>query len=233
MVETIPITDRRALDVDSLFLSRHAMAQLRLGPAAQTLAVLRQAAQQNGGRTTYIGIGTVAERIVMSERQVHRHLGTLAELDCIEHRGRQLLPGSKHLRRRTVTYAIHPDVERFYTDDGFNRLPLFLLRSFTRWSERAVLAAVIGREELRWNHEAEGGEVRDTFSLAELHRQTGLSRPSVIAAKKSLFARGIILAYGDDWNATNTLTLNGDCTVNLNDNGEPIGIRPPRKARAS
>ncbi len=225
MVEQIPIPDRRALDVDSLSLSRFAMTELKLGSATQTLSVLRSAAKQNDGRTTFIGVGTIADRLVVSPRQVHRHLERLAELKCIDHLGRQLLPGSKHLRRRTVTYAIDPKVEQFYTDHGFNRLPLYLLRCFPRWADRAVLAAIINRAEISEHC----GTTRDTFSLNELRRQTGLTRQSVIAAKRYLHSQGIILAYGDDWNSTNLLTLNDDCLVTLDATGAPIGIRPPSK----
>lgn len=230
MPDAIPISDRRALDVPSLYLSRWAMAEAKLGAATQTLAVLRQTAQQNGGRTTFIGVGSIAVRIVMSERQVHRHLEALESEGVVKHHGRQLLPGSKYLRRRTVTYEIHRDLERLYAEGGFNRLPCYLLRCFTHWADRAVLAAVINRAEIAKHH----GSTRDTFSLNDLRRETGLSRHSIIRAKRSLFTVGIIDAYGGNWNSTNELILNDECLATLDDAGNPIGIRQPtRKVRAS
>lgn len=58
----------------------------------------------------------------------------------------------------------------------------------------------------------QNGEVRNTFSLTELMRQTGLSRRGAMQAKDGLRRAGIITIYSND-NATDEIVLNESCYV--------------------
>jgi hypothetical protein len=179
------------------------------GPAVQSLGGILKITD----RETYVPIRDIAEKARLPVRTVKNHLKVLHDHGCIEHCGRQKT--RRGFLRRTVTIKITKQTKDLLEPYGL--LPWWGTCSgklHLPWCAKAVLAVWMARlcslkaavakqqdvetaEEFAEAIENMGGEGRFEFSLDWLSNQTGLTRHSVITAKRDLAKRGIVELVGN------------------------------------
>jgi hypothetical protein len=184
------------------------------GPATQTLGGLLNITNKE----TFVAVSKIAKRSRLPLATSRKHLVTLVDHGWIENVGRG------HTRRgaprRTCTLRITPKTREAMSEYGV--LPWWACcnskrHGVLRWSTKAVLSVIMARlmslkaaidrtddqasclsPDNYWLSICEmGGEDRFRFSLAELRKETGLSRHAVIQAKRKLFGHGIIELQSD------------------------------------
>jgi len=180
------------------------------GPAVQTLGGLLNITT----RETFSCVAEIATKARLPRNTVKKHLRRLHDAGWIENQGRD------HTRRgalrRTATLKITKETKDHLEPYGF--LPWWACCHIAKigdlpWSAKAVLSVVMARlcaladaaGKQDGNLEDEdfletlGGDERFKFSLKSLTKQTGLSRHSVIEAKRLLNHRfGIVEWVGQD-----------------------------------
>jgi len=179
-----------------------------VGAASQTLGgILRET-----NRETFVFRDTIARNARLSKRTLEKHLLTLAERGWIVNKGRQRTRGGT--LRRSATIQVTAQTKATLND--FAILPWWATcysRTHGRlpWSSRILLAFIMSRlaaikritedneSNEYWGDEwgeviDEYGEGRFRFSLQTLGHRVGLSKNSLIAAKRHLFHIGIV-----DW----------------------------------
>lgn len=174
MDDTAPATIGETIARDYLPLSRAAM--IEVGAAAQTLAALYLLSRDG---QTFAGVPTIAERAGLDLRTSKRHMAKLVLKGWLLSHGRE--------RRRTVTYGLTPkalDARRPY-----HPLPRWA-RTLPSWGERAVVACLASAAQ----HVIDGRADDDRACLtpATIGRQTGLTAPTVRAARNKLGQAGLI-----------------------------------------
>ncbi len=213
--------------VDSLsgeWLKLLVAAMKETGPAAQTLAgIMRITA-----RETYVPLRDIATRARLPAATVRKHIQILHAAGWIDAKGRQTTRRGWLRRTCTVALtkktkdALRPDIpldgKSQYT---FGFLPWWAcchIRSVGKlpWCAKAVLSVVMARlvslnaaterqdgeglsaDDLEGSIENMGGDDRFRFSITDFTKQTGLTRESVVSAKRLLNHRFGIL----DWCAS-------------------------------
>ena len=210
-----------------------------MGPAAQTLAAMRRLAAKNG--ETFASIRVIADIACLPQRTVKRHLRSLVHFQWLECQGRR--------GRRTPTYVVPMRLINRTGSQKFALLPRWAARMLNTWAERAVFACIISRDVLCTDvlddEVEDGGECfgRRVYTISVLEKDTGLSRPAIIEAKRKLVDRGLVTidravnyrnelgrlrAIGD------TLYLNLDFLVPVELLDPPVqSHRPPVQQRKS
>ena len=198
-----------------------------VGPAVQTMGALLGITN----RETYVTTKKIARQARLPATTAKKHIASLHARDWILNRGRQRT--ARGFLRRTATVAITKKARDNVLPYGI--LPWWACcrtRGHGRlaWSAKAVLSVVMARLcalksaiERDGPHEPEdipgiidnwgGLEDRFEFSLEFLTRQTGLTRDSVVAAKKRLHCLGIVCWQGDRGTVTDSLVPNWDFRV--------------------
>lgn len=207
-----------ALDEHWMKLPLEAMREV--GPAVQTLGGLLSVT--NG--QTFASLDKIAGAARLPKGTLRKHLLPLHEHGWIVHQGRQQTPSGR--TRRTATIKVTSRT-RDAAKSSYGMLPWWACCRIRRvgrmkWCARAVLSLVMARlAGLKKAAEDENGPRTDAdelvdriesygddrfkFGLVALERQTGLSRPSVVEAKRRL--AGIV----------NWLSDTDDCGGNLTD----------------
>jgi hypothetical protein len=184
------------------------------GPAAQTLAGLMRITNKE----TFASVSTIATRARLPLWTCRKHLVTLDAKGYISNDGRGRT--RRGAPRRTCTIRIAGRTKAAI-QAGYGVLPWWaccLPRSGGRlpWSSKAVLSVIMARlmsmvsiveeQDGRGNLHADepwdsisnlGDADRFRFSLDSLERDTGLSRPAIVGAKRELKDRKIINWYRD------------------------------------
>lgn len=208
-VERISLLD--SLD-DRRWIKLPLAAMQQVGPAVQTLGGLLRMTN----RETFAPVADIARHARLPRETVKKHLQRLDEGGWIENAGRQ------HTRRgaprRTATIKITKQTKDHL--EPYGMLPWWACCSIRKvgrlpWCARAVLSIVMARlcslkaavdrqqevqdeVELAGAIDNMGGDYRFRFSLHSLTEQTGLTRESVVVAKKLLNHRyGIVQWTGD------------------------------------
>ncbi len=185
-----------------------------VGPAVQTLGGLLRMTN----RETYCPVADIARSARVPVATCRKHLATLTDNGWIKNQGRQ------HTRRGAPRRTSTIIVTKQTTDalEPYGLLPWWACCSIRRvgrlpWCARAVLSVVLARlaalksaverqdgcgldaDDLEVSIEAMGGDERFRFGLDWLTAQTGLTRESVISAKRWLNHRSGILDWMGDW----------------------------------
>lgn len=177
------------------------------GSAAQTLGGILKITN----RETFVSAGKLSERARLPVATVRKQLGTLQHHGWIENAGREHTRAGR--ARRTCTMKLTTKTKASLADyailpwwacchiGGTGRLP---------WSSKAVLSVIMARlaafkaaierqdgqapndDDFWGSLDNMGGEDRFQFSLDRLERETGLSRPAVVDAKRQLANLGIV-----------------------------------------
>jgi len=203
-----------SLNRDGRWIKLPFLAMQEVGPAAQTLGGLLAITK----RETFTSVASIAEHARLPVGTVRKHLITLDYCGWIRHKGRGLTRAG--YLRRTATIAIRKRAINA-ARDSYGVLPWWAccsIRRFRRlpWSTRAVLSVIMARlmtlkaaAEEQDGHGLEaddiigsidnmGGDDRFRFGLKSLAGQTGLSRDSIISAKRWLDRAGIVRWRGQD-----------------------------------
>jgi hypothetical protein len=175
------------------------------GPAAQTLAGLRKVTS----RETYVAAQSIADTSRVPLRTVRRHLITLAEHGWIENAGREKTRSGRARRTNTIRLSRRCSTEW----KPYGILPWWVSGPVHRvgtvpWSAKVLLAIVLGRlaslkagadveddeddEEVQAAIEEMGGEDRFAWSLSDLQRITGMTRDSIVTAKRFLYRHKLV-----------------------------------------
>ena len=189
-----------------------------VGPAAQTLGGLLKVTNKQ----TFSAVANVATRARLPVATVRKHLLVLHDRAWIINHGRQDTRAGHP--RRTATIAISAKAKAVLDTYGF--LPWWACYSIRRvgrlpWCCRSVLSIIMARlaslaaaverqdgegldaKDIEGSIANMGDDERFRFSLESLERQTGLTRHSIVRAKKLLNHRyGIIRWCGDVAKAT-------------------------------
>jgi hypothetical protein len=180
-----------------------------VGTAAQTLAGIMAITN----RETFASVQTIAGSASVKLLTAKRHIKTLHERGWIENKGRERTRRGQP--RRTATIA---ETKKTKTQlDEYAILPWWACCNICKagklpWSAKAILSIVMARlcslkaaaerddqdDELEGVIENMGGDDRFQFSLTNLEKQTGLTRESIVAAKRWLFRNKIIRLQGCD-----------------------------------
>jgi hypothetical protein len=197
-VEHISLLD--SLEREALLLPLTCVREC--GPAAQTLAGLRKVTS----RETYVSAQSIAAKSRVPLRTVRRHLITLAEHGWIENAGREKTRSGRARRTNTIRLSRRCSTEW----KPYGILPWYVCGPVHRvgtvpWSAKVLLSIVLGRlaslksgsdveddEELEAAIENMGGEDRFAWSLSDLQRITGLTRESIVIAKRWLYRHKLI-----------------------------------------
>lgn len=221
-VERISLFD--SLDHEWLKLPHEIMRDV--GPATQTLAGLLGVASQE----TFVAVAEIARKSRLPVPTARKQLKKLHENGWIIHNGRRRTRAG-HLRR-TATIMVPKKTKVSLTP--YATLPWWAccnIRKVGRlsWSAKAILSVVMSRlmmlkatveeqdghgldtDDLVDSIEYLGGDARFAFSLGRLEKITGLTRESVIVAKRKLHGVGIVIWSGGT--PTDTLTPNWDFRV--------------------
>jgi hypothetical protein len=206
MIEKDRISLIESLDGEWLKLPLVIMRDV--GPAVQTLASLLKVTN----RETFVAVSRIASKARLPIGTVRKHLARLAAGGWIEQCGRQRTQWGN--LRRTATIRVTEQTIQHLTPYGI--LPWWaccVIKEKGRlpWCVKAVLSLVMARlcglkkaaEEPENFHSDDdvsevitdimGAEDRFRLSLNWLTEQTGLSRDSVVAAKRMLYRRfGIV-----------------------------------------
>jgi hypothetical protein len=165
-----------------------------LGPPAQTLAGILEITR----RETFVSVEKISLSSYLPVATVRKHLKTLASNGWINNLGRHKT--ARGATRRTCTIQVTSKAVSAARDE-YIPMPLWACKRYVHgtfnWAERMViavifrrlmsLASVEGGEDIDWDFvDKLGGNDRFRWSLFELEQETGLSRPSIIAAKLSL-----------------------------------------------
>lgn len=204
------------------------------GPATQTLGGLLKITSKE----TYSSAEAIARSSRLPLKTVRKQLVVLAEHGWITNAGRERT--RRGAPRRTCTIRVTKKTRDAVNDFGV--LPWWAScrtrKGKLSWSARAVLSVVIARlMALRktvieqdgmadmdaddvWGTIANmGDEDRFRFSLERLERDTGLSRPAIVNAKRELASHGIVQWSSHQWddggNATDTLAPNPNFVVTV------------------
>lgn len=219
---------------DYLPLSRYAMELV--GAAAQTLGAVYVLASEARGRQIFETVDTIAQSAVLPKRTVQSHVAKLVEAGWLESLGRQLLPGSKHRRRRTVTLKL----TRGALDhkEPFGMLPRWAATSLANerggsWAERAVFACLFSAAKYPESELAEQGclDGREFCSLTSLRKQTALTWPSIRAARDKLERGGLVKVYEGECGEPVELALNLDCRLLKSDVAKPVKRKSRTRAK--
>lgn len=175
------------------------------GPAVQTMAGLLRVTS----RETFVSQSTIARNACLPVATARKHLTTLHNTGWIVNKGRQRIkPG---LLRRTATIRLTPRTRKAM--GAYSILPGWACSPLEghslNWCAKAVLSIVMIKVcGLKACAEKNGCDFDDflmcvadndfVFSLSYLQRKTGLSRHSVIKAKRELVALDIIGLGVDD-----------------------------------
>ncbi|TWU66895.1 hypothetical protein V7x_24660 [Crateriforma conspicua] len=170
------------------------------GPAAQTMGGILRVTS----RETFRSIAYVANHAILPVTTVKKHLRALADHGYIERQGRQRTDGG--VLRRTATVKVTSKSKR----DHFGILPSWVSCPFRdghklSWASRAVLSVVLQRLSgiATADHIDDLGdaitldESRFEFGLKYLEDVTGLTRHSVIKAKRELEQYGVTMMHDD------------------------------------
>lgn len=191
--------------LDGEWLKLPLAAMRDVGPAVQTLGGLLAVTN----RSTFAAVESIAAKARLPTKTARNHLAVLAERGWITNEGRQRTP--RGAPRRTCTLALSAEATAAAKDYGV--LPWWACCRGTKggalsWSARAVLALVAARlmsvvsvarndghpdmvcDDV-WGTLENMGD-RFGFSLEYIGADTGLSRPSICAAKMELSRRRII-----------------------------------------
>ena len=195
MTNKVSATDHEAKTADYLPLSRQ--AQRETGSATQTLGAITRMTDMGVTASTFASYARISELSRLPESVTKRHISNLVAQGWLVNDGRELLKGSRYMRRRTNTIRL----SRYAIEHRrpFNPLPCWAIEFLTSWSLRAVYAAVVARHMLiETVAAAEHGEAygREEMSLKNLMDETGLNKPAAIRAKKVLAAMGMITIEG-------------------------------------
>jgi hypothetical protein len=196
-----------------------------VGPAVQTLGGLLKVTNKE----TYSAVADIAAKARLPLGTVRKHLHTLDANGWVNHRGREKT--RRGWLRRTATIALTKQTRDMI--EPYAVLPWWACCSTRKagklpWSAKAVVAVVLGRlmslkagaqddEELIGAIDNMGGENRFQFSLDWLEGKTGLTRHSLVKAKRRLHKLGIVRWSGgpreDGGSATHLLVPNWDFRV--------------------
>ncbi len=177
--------DHELLRQDHLQLPRAACREI--GPAAQTLGAIMRLCDIGGRNTTFASVGTIADIAMLPIGTVRRHILQCVAAGWLDTKGRQLLPGSKYLRRRTNTLSL--TAKTINQRKPYGILPRWICRVLAKWSARALYAAVVARHVLIETVEQNrcgAAYNREEMSLNNIERETGLTDKSITEAKLTL-----------------------------------------------
>ena len=183
--EWLSLIDHELLKQDHLQLPRAACREI--GAATQTLGAIMRLCDISGRNTTFAGVGTIADAAMLPIGTVRRHIRQCIAAGWLDTKGRQLLPGSKYLRRRTNTLSMTEKTIKHRSPYGI--LPRWICRVLAKWSARVLYAAVVARHVLIETVEQNGCGAaynREEMSLNNLVRETGLTDKSITEAKLTL-----------------------------------------------
>lgn len=179
------------LTADFIPLYRRAMKDA--GSAAQTLGVIMRLATEGRHHRTFASTGLVAKMSCVCERTAHEHMNCLTKKGWIESLGREpIYPGCSAIRR-TVTYRLTDKAIDLSDDDKFAVLPRWAARALATFGQRAVYAEFVSRHLLVLSIEDGCAEDRYRVSISDLESVTGLSRRTVINARRDLLDTGAIV----------------------------------------
>ena len=165
--------------------------------ATQTYYAMKSVASSE----TFVAVQKIAAVANLPVATVRKHLAKLADQGFIENLGRQRTAGGRP--RRTCTRKI------ITARDHYGLLPTWAV-CLRRWPEQAVLSIVLAQyAKVRATADDEGWDASDwmenfsanrcwDFSLSDLQYTTGLSRHSVIEARRNLIdCLGLLQSYGE------------------------------------
>ncbi|HWA97338.1 MAG TPA: hypothetical protein VG713_02550 [Pirellulales bacterium] len=206
------------------------------GPAVQTLAGLLKITKKE----TFVPIDDIAKYARVPIATARKHLAKLDERGWIRNGGRQRT--RRGVPRRTCTITLAP--KAIGSLEPYGVLPWWACCTGSvsmTWGARAVLSvvmaqlmklkAVAGRDDAYLGDEIEGAilnidseDNKFRFPIWKLTTMTGLSRPTVIAAKHELHRRGLVYLQGhersDGADDADRLTPNYDFRVCVTPAGE-------------
>ena len=170
--------------------------------------------------------------------------GPLVRCGYLVRHGRQPIRAGSRKRRRTVTLQL--TAKAINSFERYLVLSRFLVHAYREcgspltWSERVLMAFLVSRHSLveRIAEEGNNAEDRHVHSLAELGKETGLARNSIIAARQSLQDRGMILVDGS-FDGTicgpTEIRINPDCLIPEASECQPAVevLRPKHRNRSS
>lgn len=196
-------------------LQRHLWVKLPLaalrdvGPAAQTLGGILKISR----RDTFIAAKGIAKQSRVPLPTARRHLRILEENGWIENDGRQRTKAGRP--RRTCTRR-PTSKARAAAESNYSCLPWWATGHIGKigrlqWSTQVLLSLVMERmmslqsvcdkgdgaanldpDDLWASIEELGGDDRFRFPLSKVHKRTGLSKASIINAKRDLKRLGIV-----------------------------------------
>ena len=173
------------------------------GPAVQTLAGLLEITN----RETFVNISRIASEAGVPLATCRKHLTKLHEGGWINNQGRQRTRSG--FLRRTATISVTSKTRENLTPYGI--LPWWARRVLRPWSARALFSFLMSElckvksvAENEWENAYMAYDIvteygRFQFSLKRLEMTTGLSRHSIIRAKRVLAGKSIIRWSGNDF----------------------------------
>lgn len=195
-----------------------------VGPAVQSLGGLLKITMKE----TFSSVETIAQHTRLPISTIRKHLATLHEHGWIENKGREHTRRRGALRR-TATISITRQTKDHVEPYGV--LPWWACCNIRKvgklpWSAKALLSVLMARlcslkgaaerdgpdDDPAGQIENMGGDDRFRFSLTYLTRQTGLTRDSIVTAKKRLHKHKIICWSGRE-NVVDILSPNWDFAV--------------------
>jgi hypothetical protein len=209
------------------------------GPAAQTLAGVLAIS----GKETFVSLAAIARRARLPQETAKRHLRILHRKGWIQAKGRCRTRSG--VLRRTATVVVTAKTRASLESYGF--LPWWAAEVKLYWCAKVVLSVWMARyigllavDKQNENDELVSDRERFRFSLSWLERNTGLSRHSVIRAKRNLNKFGILhwsgltpkpgfscppdfLSVNDRFRVIVTQIGNNRCSLNLKGSPRPRG----------
>lgn len=227
--------------INQRFIRLPRKAVLEVGPAAQTLGGLLMLTD----RETFCSLAKIASEARIPMETLRNHMPKLHEAGYVELLGREKTRSGR--ARRTVTIRITKKAK----DESRDYFPLLwwsaaMLRN--SWSSRLLWAFVVKSAlglrkaakaatdddvgDLAEHVENLGGDDRFQFSLNNIGRETGLTRETIISAKRNLWRQKIIDWSGQsDGLSTDVITPNWNSQLMITDTGNgmcTLAIKPPK-----
>lgn len=181
-----------------------------VGPASQTLGAMLKLTK----RETFYSVPNISRKARLSKYTVRKHLVALHKKEWISNEGRQATP--KGYKRRSCTYRVRSKAIAAAVDYAI--FPGWACAMPLPWGTKALLAVLmstlVGLKA--YVEEASGEDIRTVaelysaldcsepdflrrfeLSVRDLEFETGLSKPTLIAAKRHLRRLGIIEIHSD------------------------------------
>lgn len=177
------------LDLRAKYLAISRAAAVELGAAALTLAAIARIMEEAKSAECFATIDVIARRAGRSRRSVRTDIAALVDDGWLQNSGRQRSKKRGGRVRRTNTLRLTEKAR--VSANPYHRFPEWATALLPRWADRVVFGAVVSTALLVVDKGLEG-QGRERLTIDSLCNSTGLSRPTVIAAKRRLEDVGLL-----------------------------------------